>query len=79
MVIDHLLGHDLGAVDHLFGGLLVALFPQEDVVVVATFAMGPAGLTGEVFAQDHIRLQRLERVHDDGQFVVIDLNGLNAV
>jgi hypothetical protein len=59
---------------------LVTRIPGEDVVVVLTRAVGAAGLASQVFAQNRgIGLERLVRVDDDGQLLVLDLNRFDAV
>ena len=62
VVINHFLGHNFGGVDHLFGGFFITGFPQEDMVVMLTFAMRAAGLAFQVFTQ-HDRVLSLT-VHD---------------
>ncbi len=80
VVVDRLLGDDLGGADRLLGRLPVALLPQEDVVVVAPLAVGAARLAGEVLAQHgRVRLERLERIGDDRQLLVLDLDELDRV
>ena len=50
------------------------------MVVVAARAVGALGLACEVLAQHRrVGLQRLERVDDDGQLLVLDLDQLDRV
>jgi hypothetical protein len=80
VVVDHLLGHHVGACDDGLGRGLVALFPGEDVVVVLAGPVGAGHLAFEVLAQDRrVGGERLERVHDDGEFGVFDLHRLDPV
>ena len=80
VVIDHFLGHHVGLGKHFLGRVLVALFPGEDVVVMLARAVGALGLAFEVFPQDRgVGFHRLEGIDDDGQFLVFDLDRLDAV
>ena len=54
--------------------------PFEDVVVVLAGAVRARGLAGEVLAQHRrVGLHGLERIDDDGQLLVLHLDGLHAV
>ena len=79
-VVIHGFGRDdFGVVDHVVGCSLFASFPRKDVVVMLTRTMRAFLLVGDVLAQNNIGLQRLERVHNHGQFFVIDLDQFDRV
>ena len=80
MVGDQLLDRHLGAGERGVGAGLVAHRPLEDVVVVLAGAMRARGFAREILAQ-HRRIGRhgLEGIDDDGQLLVLHLDGLHAV
>jgi len=80
LVGDQLLDGDLGLAEGEVGGLLVADLPGEDVIVVPALAVGALGLVLDVLAQHRrIRGHRLERVDEDRQRLVLDLDELDRV
>ena len=79
MIIHGLFSHDLGVIKHLICGRLVALFPCEDMVVMLTRAVRTFGLTGQIFAQNHVCLQRLERIDNDRKFFVFNFDQFNSI
>ena len=80
VVVDHLLGNDVGFRQHRLGGRAVTRFPGEDVVWVTTGAVRTLFLVGNIFAK-HRRIVgfRLERIYQNRQFLILDLDGRNAV
>ena len=69
--VDVLLHGDVGAGERLVGGLPVADFPVEDAVVLLVLLVG----------SEHrgAGLERLERIDDDRQRVVVDFDGVDAI
>ena len=75
--------HDVGIRDHFLRRVLVARLPRKDMVVMLARPVRTSGdgavLGHQILAQHDVRLQRLERIDDHGQLVVLHLDRLNPV
>jgi len=80
LVGDQLLDGDLGVHEGALGRSRVAHLPGENVVVVPARAVRARGLAFEVLAQHRrIRRQRLERIDQRRQVLVVDLDQLDRI
>ena len=80
MVVDHLLGNDIGLGQNGLGRGAVTGFPGEDVVRVATRPVRPFLLVGDVLAK-HRRIVglRLERVDQYRKLFILNLDCGHAI
>ena len=80
LVAEKVLRRDLGLGEGGVGQFLVADLPVEDVVRVFARPVGALGLVLDVLAQDgRVRVHRLERVDDDRERLVLDLDQVRGV
>ena len=80
LIGDQLLRHHLRRRQRLLGRRLVARLPQEDVVRVPARPVRAVLLVLDVLAQHRrVRIQRLERIDQRRQLLVVDLDQLDRV
>ena len=80
VVVDHLLGNDIGFRQYRLGGGAVTRLPCEDVVRVATGTVRTLFLVGNILAENRrIVGFCLERIDQNRQFLILDLDGRDAV
>ena len=80
LIGDHFFGHHVGLPERLLGRFLVADLPQEDVIVVLARPMRARRLVLHIFTQHRrVRVQRLERIDERRQFLVVDLHQFDGI
>jgi hypothetical protein len=80
LIGDQLLDAHLGLLERGVGRFAVADVPGEDVIMVPALAVRALGLVLDILAQQRsVGRHRLERIDDDRQRLVFDLDQLGRV